>query len=175
MFANPIFIYFLSSFFTQSDIARQAVNFLYLIVGLVLPLVFAFLQIGTDTMVDIVKIAKWFILPIPVFSTCFGVYQIILRNLLAIVFIGKEIIKPADIQLDDSGAPTLDPFDILVAREMLLFLILSIPFYWLLLAAIEGRLFSICRPAARPAPPSQLAGYEIDEDIIEEEQRVENM
>jgi len=47
-FANPIFIYFFSSFFTQSNLARQAVLFLYLLVAIILPLVIAFLQIAND-------------------------------------------------------------------------------------------------------------------------------
>jgi hypothetical protein len=78
-FANPIFIYFLSSFFTQSNLARQAVLFLYLLVAIILPLVIAFLQIINDTTKEVGGIMKWCFLPIPVFSTCLGIYNIILR------------------------------------------------------------------------------------------------
>lgn len=78
-FANPIFIYFFSSFFNQSNLARQAVMFLYLLVAIILPLIIAFLQLFNDTTKLVATILKWCFMPIPVFSTCIGIYNIILR------------------------------------------------------------------------------------------------
>lgn len=79
VFANPIFIYFFSSFFNQSNLARQAILFLYLLVAIILPLAIAFLQLATDTTKLVATILKWIFIPIPVFSTCLGFYNIILR------------------------------------------------------------------------------------------------
>lgn len=147
-FANPAFIYFFSSFFKVANLARQAILFLYLVVGLVLPLVLAFLQIGTTTTGDVARISKWFFLPIPVFSTAFGIYQIILRSLLALVYLGQGKLSPQDVTFGPGG-PELDPFDALTAKYMLVFLCASIPFYWTLLALVEGRVCRALRPRRR--------------------------
>ena len=46
--------------------------------------------------------------------------------------------------VDGKATNGLRSFDRLIAMWMLVFLLISIPFYWILLALIEGRVFSFC-------------------------------
>lgn len=172
-FANPAFIYFFSSFFTVANLARQAILFLYLVVGLVLPLVLAFLQFGSETTADVARASKWFFLPCPAFATAFGILQILLRQLLAF-FLSRR----GEVDADQLAAG-LEPFDPLIAGYMLYFLIGCIPVYWLLLAAVEGRVHrAFCRVDAGGAGGTRASAFgpgavDQDPDIIEEERRVE--
>lgn len=123
--------------------------FLYLLVAIILPLIIAFLQLFNDTTKLVATILKWCFQPIPVFSTCIGIYNIILRQLLTMVFVGDGTLDVNPFETNDrfSGgrvANGLRSFDRLIAMWMLVFLLLSIPFYWMLLALIEGRVFSFC-------------------------------
>lgn len=65
------------------------------------------------------------------------------------VFVGDGTLDVNPFETNDrfSGgrvANGLRSFDRLIAMWMLVFLLLSIPFYWMLLALIEGRVFSFC-------------------------------
>lgn len=125
--------------------------FLYIVVAILLPLVIAFLQIGNDTTKAVGNAMKWAFMPIPVFSTCLGIYNIILRKLLTLIFIGDGTLETPDGPFADNvryadgkSANGLKPFDPLIAGWMLLFLFFAIVFYWILLALIEGRFLSFC-------------------------------
>lgn len=125
--------------------------FLYIVVAILLPLVIAFLQIGNDTTKAVGKAMKWAFMPIPVFSTCLGIYNIILRKLLTLIFLGDGTLESPDDPFADNDryadgkfANGLKPFDRLIAGWMLLFLFFAIVFYWILLALIEGRFLSFC-------------------------------
>lgn len=89
-------------------------------------------------------------MPIPVFATCFGMLQIILRVFLSIVFIndGKIDVNYFDNNndrfTDGKVSNGLKPFDVLIAFWMLMFLLFAIVFYWFLLTLIEGRILSFC-------------------------------
>lgn len=89
-------------------------------------------------------------MPIPVFSTCLGIYNIILRKFLSLVYLGDGTLDVADSYADHDRftdgkvANGLKPFDRLIAMWMVLFLLLSIVFYWALLTLIEGRFLSFC-------------------------------
>lgn len=149
-FANPIFVYFLSSFFTQQNIARQAVLFIYLLASVMLPLVIAILQVVTDTTKEVARILKWCFMPIPVFSTCLGMLNIILRKFLTFIFYNdgslgiSDPFESNDRFTNGNFADGLKPFDKQIALWMLLFLLFAIVVYWVLLVLIEGRFLSFC-------------------------------
>lgn len=91
-------------------------------------------------------------MPIPVFSTCLGVYNIILRKFLTFIYLGdgtldippQDFYKKNDRFTNDTVADGLKPFDKLIAMWMLLFLFIAIVFYWIMLWLVESRVLSFC-------------------------------
>lgn len=130
-------------------------------------------------------------MPIPVFSTCLGIYNIILRKFLTFIYLGdgtidippQDFYKPNDRFTNDNVADGLKPFDKLIAQWMLVFLFLSIAFYWILLTLVESRLLSFCfRLIAGDSERGQgdrlvrqSTVEQKDEDIVEEERRVNQL
>lgn len=89
-------------------------------------------------------------MPIPVFSTCLGMLNIILRKFLTFVFYNdgslgiSDPFESNDRFTNGNFADGLKPFDKQIALWMLLFLLFAIVVYWVLLVLIEGRFLSFC-------------------------------
>lgn len=115
-----------------------------------LPLVIAILQVVNSTTKEVATILKWIFIPIPVFATCLGFFNIVLRKFLTFFYLTDGTIKiddiyaPNDRFTNDNVSDGLKPFDTLISRYELIFLIAAIFFYWILLALIEGRILSFC-------------------------------
>lgn len=130
-------------------------------------------------------------MPIPVFSTCLGVYNIILRKFLTLIYFTdgtldippQDFYTPNDRFTNNNLADGLKPFDKLIAGWMLLFLFFAIVFYWIMLWLIESRILSFCvrsifgggeRDQVERAARQSIVVQQ-DEDIVEEERRVNQL
>jgi ATP-binding cassette subfamily A (ABC1) protein 3 len=115
---------------------------------------------------NIANILKWFFYPLPVYSLTFGYMSIANRALIQ--FVNKQDVEP-EIFSDQIAGPSL------------YFLVAAVPFYWILVICFEQKVFDFARYTNRnPAGGENLrrssmkSGHlvNVDEDIIEEHQRV---
>jgi len=72
IFANPVFVYFLSWLFDNEGTASIITRLIYILLGSILPIAVNFLLIFPST-VDIGNILKWFFYIFPIFSLNSGI------------------------------------------------------------------------------------------------------
>lgn len=78
-FTNPIFLYVMSSFFTNANIARQGILFTYIFVGVLVPFILPLIQLVNQTLFDVCLIVSYLFNFIPVFAVVNGYIKIALR------------------------------------------------------------------------------------------------
>jgi hypothetical protein len=132
IFANPIFIYFFSFLFEKDEAGSLAIKLIYIVVGAVAPIAISFLQVINQQTQKVGKILRWFFYPLPIYSLSFGFISIS----------NKDIYKAIQ-QLDYD----INSYDWNIAGPSLLFLLLSIPFYLLMVFLVERKIlnFKFCR------------------------------
>jgi len=96
IFANPIFIYVMSGLFKSSASARSAVMYLYLLLGIVLPMFLMILMFVKSTRELSTFITQFFLI-FPIFAIANGYLNISLRSLIA--------------SMEEGKSATRDPFD----------------------------------------------------------------
>lgn len=139
-FTNPIFLYCMSTFFSQSNLARNGVLFLYLFIGVLVPFILPLIQLINQDVFDVVQVIQYLIMMFPVFASVNGYIKIALRlvQYFAWTTYGGDN-KPPQMGIDD-----IQPFDYFVARSNLGFLCASFVFFWLVLLIIESRILGKC-------------------------------
>jgi len=81
IFANPIFIYFLSTIFKTSQAALIVTIFIYLFGNLVLPIVLLVLT-SIESTEKYAKVIRWFFCPLPIYDVGKGFYEVLINNLI---------------------------------------------------------------------------------------------
>ena len=163
VFASPAFLYFLSFLFEKEESGSLFIKMVFFVVGIIAPIATSILQIFPNT-VNIANGLRWGFYPFPIFSLVFGYISIANAPITQFLNNLTEVPKP---------------YDMLVAGPALYFLLGSIVFYWLLVIAFEMKVFDrlLClnRAAAPATGTSSFRAHDIDEDVIEEAARVEQM
>ena len=128
IFANPVFIYFLSFLFEKDDTGSFALKVIFLLFAMIAPVVISVLQVVNDDTRAVALTLRWFFYPFPAFALTFGYISIANRAIMA--------------QWSGGLAPKIPgSFAMNVAGPSLIFLCASIPFYWLLIVMIERKYF----------------------------------
>jgi len=80
IFANPVFIYFLSTLFKTSQAALLVTIFIYLFGNLVLPVVLLILGLieSTKKYADVIR---WIFCPLPIYDVGKGFYEVLINDL----------------------------------------------------------------------------------------------
>ena len=108
---------------------------------------------------------KWLFYVLPIYSLNIGISNIANRQIMAIVFKNKDLQNPLSID---------------VAGPSLIFLVASIPLYWIILGLYENKAFR-CKCRGRTARTDAVVSQNdlretlvenFDEDVLEEERRV---
>lgn len=164
VFASPAFLYFLSFLFEKEESGSLFIKMIFFVVGIIAPITVSILQIFPNT-VDVANGLRWGFYPFPIFSLVFGYISIANAPITQVINNLRELPKP---------------YDNLVAGPSLYFLIGEILFYWLLVIAFEMKVFDRLLCLNRAEAPSansrsSFRGHDIDEDVIEEADRVEQM
>jgi ATP-binding cassette subfamily A (ABC1) protein 3 len=100
IFANPVFIYFVSFFFDKDESGSLAINIIFFIFGIIAPISLTVLQIISVDMYNASQSLRWLFFPIPIFSLTYGYISII--NIEIITYMiktesGEEIrLQPYD-------------------------------------------------------------------------------
>jgi len=100
---------------------------IYFIFGIIGPIVVGILQIVNDNTKKVGDILQWFGYPIPIYSLSGGYKAIANKEIIAIINKVNKI---------------YGSFDKAIALYPLLYLIISIPFYWFLVFLFERNTFS---------------------------------
>ena len=127
VFANSAFIYALSFFFEKEDSGSLTVKMIYFIFGIIGPIVVGILQIVNDSTKKVGDILQWFGYPIPIYSLSGGYKAIANKEIIA-------LLNKVNYQYGS--------FDKAIALYPLLYLIISIPFYWFIVFLFERNTFS---------------------------------
>ena len=175
IFANPAFVYFFSFLFEKDETGSLVIKMLYFVLGIIAPIAVSVLLVINSTTNKIASILRWFFYPFPIYSLTYG-YMAIAEIQIIQIATGKAV------------APK--PLSTEVAGYSLIFLCAAIPFYWLIVVGIEKKLFDIlfCRRGERGADGNndrrrssvfkahmEANPNQADEDIEEEEKRVEGL
>lgn len=159
IFANPLFIYAFSCLFKNESSASIIIRASFLLIGTILPTAIQFLLIFPST-VKVGKVIRWIFYVFPIYSLNIGISNIANRQIMSLV----------------NGKLTLDdPLSWDVAGPSLVFLGASIPLYWILLIIYESKILEKCIHFGRDREnlPQEIDNDKnVDEDIIEEENRV---
>lgn len=167
IFANPAFVYFFTFFFDKDETGSLVIKMFYFVFGMIAPIVVSVLSVVNPTTVKVANILRWFFYPIPVYSLTFGYMSIAQRTIIA---------------LASGDTETPDPLSYAVAGLGLIFLIASIPVYWILITLFELKLvdFLLCKKGSKedksaPSRQSIMNAHMSqvhDEDIAEEVKRI---
>ena len=128
IFANPVFIYFLSFLFEKDDTGSFALKVIFLLFAMIAPVVISVLQVVNDDTRAVALTLRWFFYPFPAFALTFGYISIANRAIMAQWTGGLAPVIPGSFAMN-------------VAGPSLIFLCGSIPFYWALIAMIEMKCF----------------------------------
>lgn len=165
VFAMPPFLYAFSFMFDKADNSGLIVTFYMFIFSFLGPIVIWVLQLIENTR-DIGKTLKWPLsLICPQFAVVNGILHIAFRQ-----FFG--FLEPADGECGeacDFSEPS--SFDPRIARPQLYMLLVSIVFWWIFVAFIDGSFWKHCLKV--PISRSSLEFSGVDEDVINEEKNVE--
>jgi len=82
IFANPAFIYFFSFFFDKDEAGSLIIKMLYMILGIIAPIVISILQVVNEHTIHIANIMRWFFYPFPIYSLTFGYMSIANRSVI---------------------------------------------------------------------------------------------
>jgi hypothetical protein len=154
--ANPPFVYFMSFVFKKEEAGSLFMKMVHFIFGLIAPIAFVILPFVSEKGEDIYEVLRWFCYPLPIFSLIFGYINIGNREIIMWL---NDMDKEPEI------------FSKYIAGYSMIFLACSIPFFWLQVALFENKVYSIDRCFRGKAKANQVDGV-IDEDIVEEEKRV---
>lgn len=129
LLANPVFVYACSFLFSRDDAGSNAIKGIYFAFGIVAPVVMSVLQSLGGGKKDVADVLRWFFFPVPIFSLSSGFQNISNISVFNAAF---------------GGGPK-SSFSKDVALYNLLFLLISIPFYWTIIACFEMKVFdNIC-------------------------------
>jgi len=162
IFANPAFVYFFSFLFDKDDSGSLAIKMLYFLLGIIAPITVSILQVLPNT-VDTANILRWFFYPFPAYSLTFGYISIANRQIIQIV---------------DGLSEAPDVYSNKVAGPSMIFLLVSIPFYWILVIMFEFKVFDIlfCKRGVgangRQSLIKSFGMQQEDQDIADERTRV---
>ena len=127
-------------------------------------------------MIQAGNIIKWIVMPIPIFQLSMGYLKMVTSSLLS--------------SLNGGNNEVPDQFGMNVAGPYLIAMCISLPVYWILLLLREGRVLICFNRAARNVetnfyahnnePRTTVSRFtgninEVDQDVIEEENRVQNI
>jgi len=158
IFANPVFIYFVSFFFDKDESGSLAINIIFFIFGIIAPISLTILQIISVDMYNASQTLRWLFLPIPIFSLTFGYISII--NIDTITYLIKT---ESGIDVD------LHPFDNEVAGPSYNFLLYCIPVYWALVIMKETNIAEMlnCKKWVKVTPMKEIDQTDtlLDEEI----------
>ena len=130
VFANPLFLYFLSFFFSNEESGSFAINIIYFLFGIIAPISISVLQVVSEDLFSTAQNLRWPFYPIPIFSLTYGYMSIINIDLISFMTKTKDKnSKPAEI------------WDLNVAGPSFLFLLYSIPFYLVMTFLFEKKFF----------------------------------
>jgi len=129
IFANPVFIYFLSFLFEKDDTGSFALKVIFLLFAMIAPVVISVLQVVNEDTRAVALTLRWFFYPFPAFALTFGYISIANRAIMAQFLPGThKVVIPGSFAMN-------------VAGPSLIFLCASVPFYWVLIAMIEQKVF----------------------------------
>lgn len=172
--ANPVFVYALSFLFAKEDAGSFAIKLLYMTFGFVAPFAMSFLQIFPSTEAT-ARVLRWFFMLLPIYDLCHGFMMITQIDLTRIIY----QIPPTE---------DLPSYDWRIAGYDALFLLLALPLGWSIVFAFEYKIFDylMCRgrggaeaisdPVQRRSSTirDHMGPQDVDEDIIEEAERVKD-
>lgn len=117
------------------------IKILYFCFGIIAPLAQSFLQISPTT-IDISKYLRWIFYPFPIYDLCFG-FMVLSQKLLIELSLWSNIPVADRPKVPDE----YNNYDTQIAGYNMIFLLLSIPFYWSIVIAFEMKFFDVifCR------------------------------
>jgi len=140
------------------------VKLIYIVFGIIGPIAVSILQVVNKTTQDVGNVLRWVFYPVPIFSLTFGYISIANREIIRAV---QQLKEDPPIWGKDVSGPALA------------FLCGMLVFYWLMVVCFEMRVFrAICccggknRTVDKATSGSFRGPGKIDEDIVEEENRV---
>lgn len=83
VFANPLFLYFLTFFFETEEGGSFAINIIYFLFGIIGPISISVLQVVSQDLFNTAQNLRWFFYPVPIFSLTYGYMSIINIDLIS--------------------------------------------------------------------------------------------
>ena len=103
IFANPVFIYFVSFLFEKDETGSFALKVIFLLFAMIAPVVISVLQVVNDDTRAVALTLRWFFYPFPAFALTFGYISIANRAIMAQWTGGLAPVIPGSFAMNVAG------------------------------------------------------------------------